>query len=386
MSIANELEQHMLDLINAERAANGVAALKLEQHLNDSSEDHSTWVLNTDTFSHTGAGGSSAYQRMVAAGFDFSGDWRSGENIGLQSIRGEAGYFDDVEDIHGRLMDSTGHRWNILNAEYEYVGIGIEIGEYNGFNVVMITQNFAETDGSVLVDPYGDGSGSGSGGSGGSGGTGGTTDLIGNSGDNTLTGGSEDNLIKGLSGRDVLSGNLGQDTIMGGSGSDSINGGGDHDVLKGGNGHDTIVGAGGNDLIEGGKGKDNLSGGSGNDTLDGGMHKDVLTGGTGADVFVFTDAAHSTTRSDRDKITDFSTTDDLIDLSGVDAVAGVSGNQAFTFIGEAKFSGVAGELRYREVSNGANREIQGDTDGDGNPDFLILVTGSLTLAADDFVL
>ncbi|WP_170762127.1 CAP domain-containing protein [Ruegeria lacuscaerulensis] len=152
MSTASTFEQEMLALINAERTSRGLNPLQLETRLNDSSEDHSTWMLNTDTFSHTGSGGSSATQRMEGAGFDFSGNWRSGENIAWQSERGADGISDDVAQLHQSLMNSPGHRANILNPDYEYIGIGIEEGDYNGWDAVMVTQNFASTDAAVVLD------------------------------------------------------------------------------------------------------------------------------------------------------------------------------------------------------------------------------------------
>lgn len=166
MSQASTLERQMLELINQERTSRGLNPLQLELNLNESAEDHSSWMLATDIFSHTGAGGSSAGQRMSAADFDFSGGWGWGENIALQSERGAAGYADDVIDLHNNLMNSSGHRANILNPNYEVIGIGIEIGDYNGWNAVVVTQNFAYTSGSLDLDT---GSGSGGSGSGGSG-------------------------------------------------------------------------------------------------------------------------------------------------------------------------------------------------------------------------
>ncbi|MFY2823744.1 CAP domain-containing protein [Ruegeria sp. MALMAid1280] len=152
MSTASTFEQEMLALINEERTSRGLNPLKLETRLNDSAEDHSAWMLNTDTFSHTGSNGSSATERMQDAGFDFSGNWRSGENIAWQSERGAQGISDDVEQLHQSLMNSPGHRANILNPDYEYIGIGIEEGNYNGWDAVMVTQNFATTDGTVVLD------------------------------------------------------------------------------------------------------------------------------------------------------------------------------------------------------------------------------------------
>ncbi|WP_415142897.1 CAP domain-containing protein [Limimaricola cinnabarinus] len=152
MSIANDLERQMLSLINEDRTAAGLNPVKLETNLNASSEDHSSWMLRTDSFSHTGQGGSSATERMRDASFEFSGSWASGENIAWQSERGAAGLEDDVVDLHDSLMNSPGHRANILNPNFEYVGIGIERGDFKGWDGVMVTQNFARTGGSVDLD------------------------------------------------------------------------------------------------------------------------------------------------------------------------------------------------------------------------------------------
>ncbi len=152
MSVANDLERQMLQLINDEREARGLNPLKLELNLNDASEDHSAWMLSSDTFSHTGSGGSSAGDRMRAADFEFSGSWASGENIAWQSERGAPGLSDDVVDLHNSLMNSPGHRANILNPDYEYIGIGIESGDFKGWDGVIVTQNFAKTGAPVQLD------------------------------------------------------------------------------------------------------------------------------------------------------------------------------------------------------------------------------------------
>ena len=152
MSYASDLERGMLELINAERAAAGLDALTLELRLNDAAEDHSTWMLETDTFSHTGVNGSNPGDRMRDADFQFSGSWTWGENVAWQSSRGAAGFEDDVANLHQSLMNSPGHRANILNANFELIGIGVEVGNYNGWNAVMVTQNFARTSAEVQLD------------------------------------------------------------------------------------------------------------------------------------------------------------------------------------------------------------------------------------------
>jgi serralysin len=152
MSQANSVERQMLELINQERAAVGVDPLQLELRLNESSEDYSKLMLQEDFFSHTGPDNSSPRARMEDAGFVFSGSWSSGENIAWQSERGAAGLADDVVNLHNSLMNSSGHRANILNPNFEVIGIGIENGDYNGWDAVMVTQNFASTDAQVQID------------------------------------------------------------------------------------------------------------------------------------------------------------------------------------------------------------------------------------------
>ena len=156
MSAANELEQQMLVLINDERTQAGLDPLKFNGDLNTSAEDHSEWMIASNTFSHTGDKGSSATERMADAGYDFSGAWTSGENIAFQSLRGAPGLSDDVVDLHNGLMNSPGHRANILNPDFKEIGIGIEAGEYSSggtnFDSVFVTQNFAKSDASTGDD------------------------------------------------------------------------------------------------------------------------------------------------------------------------------------------------------------------------------------------
>ncbi|WP_424985604.1 calcium-binding protein [Microbulbifer sp. S227A] len=162
---------------------------------------------------------------------------------------------------------------------------------------------------------------------------------------------------------------------------DTVRGGGGKDVLSGKGGGDTILGQGGADLLHGGAGGDTLSGGNGADRIVGGTGKDTQTGGKGGDTFVFSKLSHIK----NDRITDFGTGQgDRIELAGIDARADVGGNQAFMLIGDAAFSGQAGELRV--WSNGQSTFVGGDTDGDGARDFRIELYGVHDLSADDFIL
>lgn len=316
MSVANVYELQMLALINQERTSRGLNALELEQNLNASAEEHSKWMLETNTFSHTGIEGSSAGDRMRAAGFDFAGSWANAENIGWQSERGAAGIEDDVVNLHNALMDSPGHRANILNPDLQYVGIGIEIGDFDygsyTYDTVMVTQNFAKTSGDVLLDPQ----------TGGTGDTGASLLPNGTSGADTVvlaepqsySAGAGNDTVTGSDGADEIHGDAGRDVLSGGKGEDKLYGGGHADALSGGAGADTVLGGKGDDALSGGKGRDLLKGGFGDDVLNGHSGNDKLVGGSGADLFVFS--------SGRDKVRDFDLSEgDQIQL---DTAAGIN--------------------------------------------------------------
>ncbi|MEP3698263.1 MAG: CAP domain-containing protein, partial [Marinomonas sp.] len=131
MSTANPLELGMLALINDERAAAGLEPLRLITLLNDAAETHSAWMLETNQFSHSGDAGSSPSERMEEAGYPFEGASLALENIGWQSAHGEEGFVDDVAQVHASLMNSPGHRANILNPDARDIGIGIETGTFS---------------------------------------------------------------------------------------------------------------------------------------------------------------------------------------------------------------------------------------------------------------
>jgi Ca2+-binding RTX toxin-like protein len=226
----------------------------------------------------------------------------------------------------------------------------------------------------------------------------------------TLTGDAGANVLSGMAGDDALIGGDGNDVLRGGAGADYLNGGAGGDTasyytgtagvavnLAAGTGSggeaqgdiltgiETLSGSQGNDSLVGNTVANVLQGWNGNDVLTGAGGKDTLTGGAGADRFVYGSAAQSPVGAAADRITDFSRAQgDRIDLMGIDANTGAIGDQAFRFIGAGAYTHHAGELRTAIV--GGVTTIAGDVNGDGVSDFHIQLTGTIGLAAADFVL
>ncbi|HMN84534.1 MAG TPA: autotransporter-associated beta strand repeat-containing protein, partial [Bauldia sp.] len=149
-------------------------------------------------------------------------------------------------------------------------------------------------------------------------------------------------------------------------------------------------GAGG-DTIFGKAGNDRLHGLGGDDTIVGGMGTDRMWGNGGADTFVFRSLAEvggslygRGGAAPPDQIFGFVRGEDRIDLAKLDAST-AQGIQNFTFIGKQGFHGEAGELRY--TAGGAKTVVlQGDVNGDGRPDFSIVVHGTHAIGTGDLIL
>lgn len=161
-------EQYLLELINRARLDPQAEAARYDVNLgsisaaakqplagNDdiaqAAEGHSAWMLATNTFSHTGSGGSSAGDRMESAGYDFTGSWTWGENISWRGTTGSINLKSFVDAQHAGLFRSDGHRANILSQTFREAGVGIETGKFGGYNAAMTTEDFAKSGNAVFL-------------------------------------------------------------------------------------------------------------------------------------------------------------------------------------------------------------------------------------------
>jgi len=106
-------ETELLKLTNLERRKVGLAPLKLSSKLTKAAQSHAEDMANKNYFSHTGKNGSTMADRTKATGYKYS---FLGENLAA----GRA----TPEGTIRQWMNSTGHRANILNANFTEIGFG----------------------------------------------------------------------------------------------------------------------------------------------------------------------------------------------------------------------------------------------------------------------
>lgn len=446
MADASAREQYLLELINRARldpsgeaarygidlnqglAAGTISAapkqvLAFNGALNQSADNHSTWMLDTDKFSHTGIGNSTPGDRMEDAGYVFSGSWTWGENIAWNGTSGTINGDASAASHHEMLFKSAGHRANILNGDFREIGIGSLTGVFtsggSNWNALMTTENFAKSGSNVFVtgvvyddrdhdDFYSIGEGQGgqavqlmqngavlaSATSAAAGGYSLATTVTGKV-DVDFSGQGVAVTLKGANLKvDLVDGNTilsnASATLTGAAenltliGIEDVNGKGNalDNVLTGNAGVNRLTGGGGGDDLQGGAGNDRLSGSAGDDRLEGGGGNDRMKGGNGIDTFVFGSIADAANGGD--VISRFVQGQDVIDLSIIDAIDG-GGNNAFSLLAnEGRAFTAAGQVHY--LHGDGVTVVEADTDGDGAAELSFTLKGIFDLTTADFLL
>lgn len=121
-------EAEMIELVNQERTSRGVPALTFDPELVPVARGHSRDMLSQGYFSHTSPTTGTLADRLNDAGVGYT---QAGENLA---------YAPSVSVAHRGLMQSEGHRANILEPGFQRIGIGI-LRAPDG--TLMVTQVFA---------------------------------------------------------------------------------------------------------------------------------------------------------------------------------------------------------------------------------------------------
>lgn len=112
-NVRPDLEAQMLQLVNQERTKRGLQPVKADPELSQVARAHSTDMFARGYFSHYTPERKDPFDRMKSAGVKFLA---AGENLALGRT---------LKICHEGLMNSPGHRANILNGSFGRLGIGI---------------------------------------------------------------------------------------------------------------------------------------------------------------------------------------------------------------------------------------------------------------------
>lgn len=128
-SVDKVAEEKMLALVNKERTSRGLKPLVMDEKLQEVARAHSRDMFEKGYFAHNNLEGLTPFDRMDEAGIRYL---LAGENLALAP---------SVDLAHQGLMNSPGHKANILTGNFGKVGIGvIDGGKYGK----MFSQEFTD--------------------------------------------------------------------------------------------------------------------------------------------------------------------------------------------------------------------------------------------------
>ncbi len=121
-------EFQLFDLTNAARVHHKVPPVRWESTIRDTAYKHSLDMADQNYFSHTNLAGQSPFDRMTLDDINYS---VAGENLAYGQ---SSSIF-----AHEGLMNSIGHRKNLLKRDFTLLGVGVA---FNEENQPYYTENF----------------------------------------------------------------------------------------------------------------------------------------------------------------------------------------------------------------------------------------------------
>lgn len=134
---SDEIESAIVELVNQERTGHGARPLQLDGTLRTTAQGHSDDMFVRNFFAHEDPDGYSASDRIAQAHRQLIG--LTGENIWMGLNLELSDPKKVAAEIMNDWMHSSGHKNNILKADYTHLGVGVAVKGRD----VRATQNFA---------------------------------------------------------------------------------------------------------------------------------------------------------------------------------------------------------------------------------------------------
>ncbi|GIN21214.1 CAP-associated domain-containing protein [Siminovitchia fordii] len=126
--LENGFEYQLFDLTNAARVKNGLSVLTWDEHVKVTARKHSKDMADKKYFSHDSLDGLTPFDRLEKDNINYMA---AGENIATGQV---SSIF-----AHEGLMNSMGHRKNILSTDYNSLGVGVA---FDSESRPFYTENF----------------------------------------------------------------------------------------------------------------------------------------------------------------------------------------------------------------------------------------------------
>lgn len=130
--------ENIVSLTNQTRENLNLSKLSTNDLLTRAAEAKAKDMVENSYFAHVSPSGVTPWSWMVQAGYKYK---YAGENLAV--------HFTSAEGVTDGWMASPSHRANIVNQNYNEIGIGVAMGEYEGYPTTFVVQMFGASSGTT---------------------------------------------------------------------------------------------------------------------------------------------------------------------------------------------------------------------------------------------
>jgi uncharacterized protein YkwD len=131
--------QNIVDLTNAERLKNGQTILTVDARLAQSAQAKARNMIENNYFDHFGPNGETPWQYILGADYDYR---FAGENLAMN--------FNQAEDVVQAWMNSPTHKDNIIDENFDQIGVVVVDGVIEGDQTTLVVQMFGKEQDSFI--------------------------------------------------------------------------------------------------------------------------------------------------------------------------------------------------------------------------------------------
>ena len=128
VSIASSV---IVDLTNQNRLAYNESPLTINKKLEEAATLKAEDMISSNYFSHNSPTGVTPWHWIKQVGYEFL---YAGENLAIN--------FTDSNDVENAWLNSPTHKANLLNVNFQEIGIAVKEGMHNGESTIFVVQMF----------------------------------------------------------------------------------------------------------------------------------------------------------------------------------------------------------------------------------------------------
>lgn len=126
-------EAKLVELANQERTLRGLNPLIVDYSLYFAAKNKASDMIEKDYFDHYSPDGKTPWAFINGSGYKYVS---AGENLAMD--------FRTSEGIHRAWMNSPAHKDNIVDKDFENIGIAVVKGDFSEHETTMVVQMFGQ--------------------------------------------------------------------------------------------------------------------------------------------------------------------------------------------------------------------------------------------------